>query len=97
MATDHSFADYSIPHLASLPGRLVLSHLNNIKNCIQITDQQEDRADVAPAEPPEESGSVSQHALDVRGEPVHTVNPADSGRLHKHHKQDSQAWPVHVQ
>lgn len=64
---------------------------------IQVTDQQEDRAYVAPAEPPEESRSVSQHALDVGGEPVHAVNPADSGRLHEHHKQDSQAWPVHIQ
>jgi hypothetical protein len=40
---------------------------------------------------------MSQHALDVGGKPLHTVDPADACSLNKHDEQDRQPRPVHVQ
>lgn len=40
---------------------------------------------------------MSDHHLDVAGEPVDAIYPAHRRRLDEHHKQDGDAGPEHVQ
>lgn len=74
-----------------------LSFSSKVQLWIHSTNQKEDRTNVAPTESPEEARSVPQHALDVVGEPLHAVDPADARRLDEHDEEDGQPGAVDVQ
>lgn len=59
--------------------------------------QEEHRADVGPADPPEDPRRVAYHLLYVMRETVHTVEPTHPGSFNKHHEQDGDSRAVDVQ
>lgn len=60
-------------------------------------DEQEHGTNVLPTEPPENTGTMAKHLFDVVGEVVDAVEPEDTCRFDKDHKQDGQSRPVNVQ
>jgi len=64
---------------------------------VTVSHQEEDWADVVPADPPEDSRPVTDHFLYVVREAVHAVEPAHAGRLHEHHEEYRNSWPINVQ
>lgn len=58
--------------------------------------QEEERADVLPADAPENPRPVAEHLLHVAREVVGAVEPADAGCLHEYHEEDGQTRAVDV-
>lgn len=64
---------------------------------VAVAHQEEDWADIVPADPPEDSWSVTDHLLYVAREAVHAVEPTHAGRLDEHHEEYRDSWAIHVQ
>lgn len=62
-----------------------------------MTHQEEDWADVGPADAPEDPWRVTDHLLDVMRETIHSIEPAHPCRFHKHHEEDGDSRTVDVE